>query len=98
MSVPNFHFTECFFSIPDTALYWIRGKNYISAKRYLDYVINRYPKWTYSYFIYGLYHLELGNYNEAKLFFEKATKLAPFFKAPQQFINQLQNITLKKNT
>jgi lysophospholipase L1-like esterase len=90
MSLPNFHFSECFFAIPDTALYQMRQGNYQSAKRYLEYATSRYPKLAYPYFIYGLYHIELGNYDEAILFFEKAIEVAPFFKTPQQYINQLQ--------
>ncbi len=91
MSIPNYHFSECFFAIPDAALYQMRQRKYQTAKRYLEYATNRYPKWAYPYFIYGLYHLELGNNNEAKLFFKKAIQLAPFYKLPQQYINQLKN-------
>lgn len=89
MSVPGYHFTECFFSIPDAAIYSIRLKKYDLAKWYLDYAVNRYPKLAYPYFVYGLLNADLGNYKEAKLFFEKAIQADPFFKAPLFFMNKL---------
>lgn len=92
MSLENHHFSECFFSIPDTALYLIRKRNYESAKHYIKYAVKRYPKLAYPFFIYGLYQLELGNYNEAESHFKKAVKLAPFFKTPQNYLERLQHI------
>ena len=92
MTIEGYHFSECFFAVADTAFYQMRQKHYISSKHYLDYAVNRYPKWSYPFFIYGLYQFELGNYNEAESHFKKAVKLAPFFKTPQNYLERLQHI------
>ena len=90
MSVPGLHFSECFFAIPDYALYQIWAGKYDIAKEYLDYAIQMYPKFAYHYFIYGFYYDKLGDYENAKLFFDKAIGISPFFRVPRQYLSQLK--------
>lgn len=83
MDLPGYHFSECFLVLPDAALYHLRQGDFKSAQGYLNYAVKRYPKLAYPYFIYGVYHEELGETDKAKFYFQKAADTAPFFKDPE---------------
>lgn len=86
LTVKDYHFSSCFFSLSDKAHFLIDNGDYASAKKYLDFSLARYPKFAYPYFIYGLYHLKLGNPSIASDYFKKAVELAPFFKEPKKYL------------
>lgn len=87
LTIPGRHFSDCFFSLPDTAFILLDNPDSLpQAKKYLDYSIGRYPKLAYPYFIYGLYYLKLNDRDKAHEFFKKAAELAPFFKEPRKYL------------
>lgn len=88
LTVPDHSFSDCFFSLPDTALSLMNNPDSLhKAKKYLDHSIGRYPKLAYPYFIYGLYYLKSNDPGRAKEFFKKAAELAPFFKEPRKYLS-----------
>jgi len=85
----DFHFTEGFMSLSDSALYLIQNGNFTKAKIYLDEVIRRYPKFSYGYFIYGILYYRMGSVEASVSYFEKAKQLNPFLKTPENYLAKI---------
>ncbi|GEM_PF-3468032 len=82
----SFSFFDAFFALPDAALYAMQRNNNILARHYLDLSIELFPKFSYPYFVFGIYFSNNHENELAQKYFKIASELSPHFKYPLKYL------------